>query len=257
MALFTPESRDQTAARVAKLLETDDRVEGVVLVGSLAGRADRWSDIDLEIVVRDDVDAAGVAGDWTRDLYEDLPVVHHFETTFGSTRVHGLLLDDALEVDLSFTTASVVTLWEPARPMFDRNGRVADALARSPEWSPTPPKWTEQAGFAWHDALHAATALRRGRRWQSLWYMERVRNRTLTLAQERRGFFADFFDYVDDLPAEEFVAVEPTLIGSLDPDVIRPAIEAATRAFLAELRHGDAELSERLSAPLLTYVTTW
>ena len=33
--------------------------------------------------------------------------------------------------------------------------------------------------------------------------MERVRNRTLKLAQERRGFYADFFDYVD-LPDGEF-----------------------------------------------------
>jgi hypothetical protein len=48
--------------------------------------------------------------------------------------------------------------------------------------------------------LHACTAVRRGRRWQGLWYLERVRNRTLKLAQERRGYYAEFFDYVDDLP---------------------------------------------------------
>jgi hypothetical protein len=102
--------------------------------------------------------------------------------------------------------------------------------------------------------LHACTAVRRGRPWQGLWYLERVRNRTLKLAQERRGFYADFFDYVDDLPLEELRPLEDTLVVSLDPAPLLGAIEVATGAFLAELRHDEPALADRLEGLLLEFV---
>jgi hypothetical protein len=83
--------------------------------------------------------------------------------------------------------------------------------------------------------LHACTAVRRGRPWQGLWYLERVRNRTLKLAQERRGFYAEFFDYVDDLPLEELRELEDTLVFSLDPTSLLGAIEVATGLSLPSL----------------------
>jgi len=95
--------------------------------------------------------------------------------------------------------------------------------------------------------------VRRGGPWQGLWYLERVRNRTLKLSQERHGFYADFFDYVDDLPLEELRPLEGTLLFSLDPASLLGAIELATRAFLAELSHDDPALADRLEGPLLEF----
>jgi predicted nucleotidyltransferase len=101
MPLFTPEEREQTAERVSRALGDDSRVEGVVVVGSLAGQADRWSDIDLEVVVADGEELAAITSDWVGYLYELLPVVHHFETAFGETLVRGFLLENLLEIDLA------------------------------------------------------------------------------------------------------------------------------------------------------------
>jgi hypothetical protein len=102
--------------------------------------------------------------------------------------------------------------------------------------------------------LHACIAVRRGRPWQGVWYLERIRNRTLKLAQERRGFYADFFDYVDDLPVEELRSLEDTLAFSLDdPASLLGAIEVATRAFLAELGHDEPALADRLEGPLIEF----
>lgn len=110
--------------------------------------------------------------------------------------------------------------------------------------------------LAWHDILHAYTAVRRGRSWLALWYLERVRNRTLGLAQERRGWDAGFFDRVDDLPPGELAALQGTLVESLEPDVLLDAIEAATAAFLEELRRGDKDLARRITGSLLGLVRT-
>jgi predicted nucleotidyltransferase len=82
MPLFTPEEREETAERVSRALGDDSRVEGVVVVGSLAGQADRWSDIDLAVVVGDE-DLAAVTADWVGYLYELLPVVHYARRSEG------------------------------------------------------------------------------------------------------------------------------------------------------------------------------
>jgi predicted nucleotidyltransferase len=254
MPLFTPEEREETAEQVSRVLSDDSRVEGVVVVGSLAHQADRWSDIDLEVVVADGEDLATVTADWVGYLYELLPVVHHFERAFGGTLVRGFLLENLLELDLAFERAGRFSIWGPARVVFDRSGRVADAANALAQGEPESADRAGEAGFAWHDVLHACTAVRRGRRWQGLWYLERVRNRTLKLAQERRGYYAEFFDYVDDLPLEELRALEDTLVFSLDPASLLGAIEVATRAFLAELGHDEPALAERLEGPLLEFV---
>jgi hypothetical protein len=187
-------------------------------------------------------------------MYELLPVVHHFETAFGDTLVRGFLLENLLEVDLAFDQARRFSIWSPARVVFDRTGRVADAANTHAQDDLYTSDRAGEAGFAWHDVLHACTAVRRGRPWQGLWYMERVRNRTLKLAQERRGFYADFFDYVDDLPVEELTPLEDTLVVSLAPGSLLGAIEVAARAFLAELGHGEPALADRLEGPLLEFV---
>ena len=254
MPLFTPEEREETAERVSRVLSDDSRVEGVVVVGSLAGQADRWSDIDLEVVVADDEELAAVTSDWVGRLYERLPVVHHFETAFGGTLVRGFLLENLLELDVAFELAERFSIWGPARVVFDRSGRVAGAASAPAQGDPQPADRAGEAGFAWHDVLHACTAVRRGRPWQGLWYLERIRNRTLKLAQERRGFYAEFFDYVDDLPIEELRPLEDTLVVSLDPAPLLGAIEVATQAFLAEVGHDEPALADRLEGLLLEFV---
>jgi predicted nucleotidyltransferase len=254
MPLFGPEEREETTERVSRLLRDDSRVEGIIVVGSLASRPDRWSDIDLEVVVADNADLAPVAADWVDRLYEALPVLHHFETAFGETLVRGFLLENLLEVDLAFTPYARFEVWGPARLAFDRSGRLEAILEVPTRLGPNPPSWASEAGFAWHDVLHACSAVRRGRRWQALWYLQRIRNRTLGLAQERHGFYADFFDHADDLPIEELKPLEDSLVASLDPESLRAAIEVATRAFLAELRRGEPALCDRLEGPLLEFV---
>ncbi|CAN5756470.1 hypothetical protein BH18ACT15_BH18ACT15_02900 [soil metagenome] len=136
----------------------------------------------------------------------------------------------------------------PLRPL----GLEAAAASAEP-WRPEPPNWHAHAGFAWHDVLHACIAARRGRPWQALWYLERVRNRALALASERRGLYSEFFDYVDDLPEEE-KALQTTLVSSLERDRLLKGIKGATLGLLAELRRGEPALADRLEGPLLEFV---
>jgi predicted nucleotidyltransferase len=252
--MFTPSERDAALARALKLLEADPRLEAAVVTGSLGGgREDRWSDFDVVGVVADGKSCEDVAADWVALAYREWPVVHHYETSFGTTLVRGFFLASGLVADHAFTPSADFGVWAPVRVAFDRTGVATTAAAARESWSPEP-AWRSEAGFAWHDAVHACNAANRERLWQSLFYLQRIRNRTLALASERHGHDADELAHVDDLPAHERDPLLASLIGELDRAALIAAIEVATQAFLDELERGDRELAERLGPPLLAFV---
>jgi hypothetical protein len=254
MGIFSPAERDAALARTLELLEADARIDAAVITGSIgAGRADRWSDFDVAGVVAAAESAETVAGDWVSLMYEEWPVAHHYETSFGTSLVRGFLLANGLVADLGFTPSADFEVWAPVRVAFDRTGVATRAAEASKPWSPAP-DWRGEAGFAWHDVLHACVAANRARPWQSLFYLQRVRNRTLSLASERHGHDADEFAQVDSLPSGDRDPLLGSLVASLDRNSLLAAIEVVTRAFLAELRRGNQELAGRLESPLLEFV---
>jgi hypothetical protein len=231
VALYTPEERDDVATRLLGLLHEDERVERAELSGSgTTGYADRWSDVDLLVTVAAGVDQQEIADSWIPRVYDALPVVHHFAVAFGEHHVRGFMLENLLEVDLGF---------EPA-------------ASEEGEW-PGPDAESE-AGFGWHDVLHAGVAIARGRPWRAQYYIGLLRWRTLTLATDRLGL--DFSEYkgVDDLPADLRAALEDALPRSLALDELARAARSATTVFLGELRMHRPELADRLEPRLLFFL---
>jgi hypothetical protein len=249
--MFTEQERSATLERTLALAREDPRIEAAVLTGSLgAGRADRWSDIDLDLIVADTESGEAVAADWVARAYAELSIVHHYETAFGSTLVRGLFLGNGLLLDLAFTPGAEFSAWAAVMVAFDRVGRVTKAAANPTSWSEKPDTSAE-AAFAWHDILHARTAIERGRPWQAVYFVQRVRNRTLALAAVRRGLDADDFKEVDGLPDEATSDAEASLVGDLRPDTLRRALASAAGAFLHELRQAEPALASRIHAPVL------
>jgi len=235
MALYTPDERDAIATRLVELLAADERIARAELGGSGAsGYADRWSDVDVTVIARDGVDHRVLADSWGERMYELFPVVHDFGVSFGVEHVRGFLLESFLEVDLGF------------QPSGGRNDEEE-------AWAPDP---GTEAGFAWHDVLHAVVAIRRGRPWRAHYYIGLLRWRTLTLAG------ADMSEYkgVDDVRPELLDQLADALPRSLEPDELLRATRAVTRLFLEELRRFDGEgmdcreLADRLETRLLEFV---
>lgn len=254
MRMFGEHERETALARAVELLGADRRIEAVVLTGSVGlGAMDRWSDLDIDAVISAGESTEHVASDWVKLVYGEWPVAHHYETNFGTSLVRGFLLDNGLVLDFGFDPVEDFSVWAPVRVVFDRLGTATRAAATPDPWTPTP-DWRGESGFAWHDIVHACSALARGKAWQSLYFIQRVRNRTLALACERHGLDAEEFKHTDALPAEEREPLLASLVGDLSPPRLLAAVEAATRAFIAELGRGNPELAGKLSGPLLDYV---
>jgi hypothetical protein len=232
VALYTPEERDQIATQLGELLAGDERVARAELSGSGAdGYADRWSDVDLVVEVAKGFDQREVADGWIGRIYEAVPVVHHYAVSFGDEHVRGFLLQNLLEVDLGF------------QPAAGREGG---------DWPGPDPEG--EAGFAWHDAVHAGVAAARGRPWRAQYHIGLLRWRTLALATHRLGLDLGEYKGVDDLPAEVLDPLEEGLPRSLEPAEVSRAARAATQAFLSELTRTQPELADRLAVPLLEFL---
>ena len=135
----------------------------------------------------DDANVKAVADSWRARLYAELQVLHHIAFVLDdASRILCLLLANLLEIDIAFTPTATLRVYAPFRLLYDRSGAVADVLRTPRAWQPVQPDWSGAAGEVWHDVLHACIAVRRGRAWQALFYIERIRTAALRLASPRR-----------------------------------------------------------------------
>jgi hypothetical protein len=254
--VFTVEQRDALRARMLQLAEADERVVAGAAVGSLAvGSGDRFSDLDLTFGIAAPVPVADVLDDWTRTLTEELGAVRLADLDAGPTIYRVFLMPDALQFDLSMTSAPD---FRPAGPRFQL--LFGETAAEEPEgrgrppgglFIPTPAVAGDIFGWGAIYALHARACVERGRVWQAEHYVGGVRDHALALACLQRGLPAVQARGYDDLPPEILAGFAGTHVESGAPDALRRALAASVAALLdqgAEAALPDAHVvADRLA----------
>ena len=254
--MFTVEQRDALCEHVLQLAEEDERVVAGAAVGSLAvNGGDRFSDLDLTFGIADDVPTSEVLDDWTRTLIGERDAVHLADLERSPTTYRVFLLPDALQFDLSMTPAAQ---FRPAGPKFRLLfGETApDDGAAKPRppgnlFISTPSTPGALLGWGVIYALHARACIERARVWQAEHYVDAVRDHALSLACLREGTTAVQARGYDDLSAESRARFENTHVGALEPEALRAALAASTRALTREaeearLPHAEI-VAQRLS----------
>jgi hypothetical protein len=241
--VFTVEQRDALGSQMLQLAEEDERIVAGAAVGSLAvGGGDRFSDLDLTFGIADGVPVAHVLDDWTRTLTEELDAVQLADLEAGPTSYRVFLLPDALQFDLSMTSAME---FRPAGPrfqlLFGQTAADESDVRRRPLglFIPTPPVAGDIFGWGVIYALHARACIERGRVWQAEHYVGAVRDHALSLACLHRGLPAVQARGYDQLPPDTLAGFERTHVGSVEPDALRRALAASARALLNEGAEAD------------------
>jgi len=239
--VFTVEQRETLVQRVIRLGKEDDRVVAGAVVGSLAVDAgDRYSDVDLTFAVAHSVPVADVLQDWTRTLVEELDAVTLVDLDRGPTTYRVLLLPGALQLDLSMTPAA---RFRPAGPRFRLVfGETAPGEPETVTGSlfiDTPAIAEDIFGWGVVYALHARACIERRRHWQAEHYISAVRDHALSLACLREQVTAVQARGFDDLSAETVSRFEGAHIGSVEPSVLRRALETSMTALLHEGQDAD------------------
>lgn len=246
--MFTPEERTQLRDALVTAARADPRITGAALTGSAAvGAEDRWSDIDLALGVAGGADPRRVIADWTDRMYQECAAVHHLDVHRGATLFRVFLLASTLQVDLAFWPAAE---FGAVGPTF----RLLFGTANQPCVRP-PPDAAALIGMGWLYALHARSSIARGRAWQAEYMVSGMRDQVLALACLRHGAPAVEGRGIDALPPEATAAVAAGLVRSLDAAELRRAFGVVTDALIAEVGRADADLADRLRAPLKELTT--
>ncbi len=249
VAVFYSQQREQFRDELVAAAKADARVGGAAHLGSAAvGLTDRWSDIDLALGLNPGVDFDQVLLDWTTRLYRDHAAVAHHDVRRGDILYRVFLLDNSLQVDLSFWP---FTQFRAIGPTF----RLIFGAAGEPIPAPVPHA-DDLIGMAWLYALHVRSSLVRSRLLQAEHMLSGMRDNVLSLMCKRHGVAPMQGRVLDDLPDEQRVLAAECLARSLEPGELTRAFQVTTDALLEEVRRADLGLASKLEQPLRLLVSS-
>ena len=244
--MFTHSERQGILQQLVQSLKDDNRIVGIVLVGSTAvGFADEYSDIDLIAVVDSQQSTERTFREWVSRLDSDLAPIHRFVASFDEHNfLAGFLLPGCLEIDFGVVNFDALIAkrgrW---KVVYDTTGRIEEKLRSS--WDKRPQENIHEAGrelaSVWHYVIQTVISVQRKQLWRALHNLEEVRNRGLHLAGLRRGLVVSHFREIDQLPSEIKREFEQTLVHSVTAEEILRALRWATECFFRELQAIERE----------------
>jgi predicted nucleotidyltransferase len=267
ISIYSEEDRKKTLTLLLKTAEEDSRIGAAIVVGSGAyGFIDEYSDIDLCFVVQDKDEVCAVFESWRRKITQLLSVFEHTESVRGpNSLLHVIFLENCLEVDIGFICAEELTARrEHWNVRFDRFGGIAERLASTWEEKKQSAQeilenyYRSRLKAIWHYIQHAVVAYKRGRLWQALSDIQDIRQQAISLHGYRIGLEPGRYKEVDEMEEPFQGKLKSTLVGKIDKDGVKEAIEGAVECFFSEARHVDnklgLELAPRMEEKMKAYL---
>ena len=240
--MFTPGGRAQLRDALVARARTDSAIVGAALVGSAAtGREDDWSDIDLALQVAATEAPTAVAERWTADMYAERGAADHLDVVAGGVLYRVFLLDSSLQVDISFWPEAEFRATEPGF-----------ALLFGKPAAPTDPasgNTSAAVGWAWLYALHARSAIARGRTWQAVMMLDQLRDQILVLATLRHGVESYQGRGLHHLPESELAAVSAARAGFVESGELARSLRSLLDLLVSEVSLVEPDVARKLTPP--------
>ena len=247
--MFSIKDRNLVRDHVLQMAESDPRVVGAAVVGSLAlSDGDRWSDLDLTFSVADNYSISNVLEDWTSNIIQTFNATQLFDLPSGTSIYRVFLLPGCLQFDLSFTPASSFGAMGPKFKL------LFGASVEKPH--PQLPMARELFGYAVHHALRARFCIERGRYWQAEYWISSTRDYALNLACLRRNLPPNYGRGFDDLPSEIHNIFRNTFVATLTRDELLRALRCVIDGLLLEI-DGVQDLAIKVKPQLLELKADW
>lgn len=203
--MYTEIDRQEILEKIVSILSSTCGIEGALLVGSGAnGFSDRWSDIDLSIVV--------YPGDNTRMIWDKLNerILKEFDVLKVSLNEYGannyisvILLTNFLELDMGVISLSNLTAKRDQwKILFDKSGKVSEKMEET--WAkrrvPVLSTVVEQSlDSIWYHIKNAAFAVKRNKPYRAVKELEEFRNEIVELKALHENKIAKHFRDVDEM----------------------------------------------------------
>ncbi len=260
---FSPIERDEILNRLVTALRNDNRVAGLVVVGSGAeGFEDVYSDIDLCAVTTLADDVRPAFQEWGIKIREMLPIFHSLESVRAvNVYLWVFLLENFLEIDLCFLSLDELHAKRKRwKTVFDRSGRIESIMQASWKNRPGPnleEVYRSRLSVILHYIRHAIIAAQRQQPWRAIYELEQIRNQTIELRGLRDRLETKRFRHVDQMSEDFLRNIEQTLVPGLRRIDIMNAVKAATTSFFREAQHFDKMLNLQLAEKFETKTKTY
>ena len=244
--LYSAAYRSRVLDELTAALMEDGRIAGAILVGSgAAGFKDRYSDIDLAVLVGDEVKVNEVYADWCRRIHALFPIVDAFKEQ--PRHLYGFLLDRFLELDVGFQGEAGLYERKPRwRILFDRRGVIPSLM--KPRGKPA----VDQAAAhekrmqdSWYYILHCVNSIQRGQPLRASFFIATLRDEAALMAGLSRGLRTgvdSYFEDADLLPEEVRRRIGEAFPRSLDPAELLRALKATVDVYYGEAGNLDVNL---------------
>ena len=181
-------------------------------------------------------------------MYCDYAAVANYDVRRGDILYRVFLLDNTLQIDLSFWPAGELRAVGPKFSLiFGATGEPTSAPV---------PDSKDLIGMAWLYALHVRSSVARSRALQAEHMLSGMRDNVLALMCKRQGVAAVQGRGLDDLPEEHKARAAECLARSLEPAELNRAFRVTMDVLLEELRCADSDLAAKLKGPLNTIVNS-
>jgi len=223
--------------KVASLVGEDPGFMGMWTVGSMAtGTADRYSDLDLYLLVRSDKynEVYSERSSFARKIGK---VISTFEVEWPNCQLYGVILDSCVEVDLCYCKPEQVEIFGPYKIIVDKEGSLQELLSKHTLTYETDVKkrLTEHLDFAAYNLMHAINMLGRGEYWSSIRQVEMLRKRIVSLIGLRtKTDVEEEYRRLEQLVKEETNKSLQETLCHYDFESIAGAIHATAALFVRE-----------------------
>lgn len=173
--MFDIGEREALRQKMIERGREDARITACALVGSAArGEEDAWSDIDIALQLSEHAGLDEVSSDWTAWLRSSVEVADTLDVHGSGALYRVFLLSNSLQIDLSFWPhAPFRSTGEPMHLVFGEAWPSDAQSAQDP---------LEFIRMGWLYALHARSAVARGRTWQAEMMLAYLRDQVIALA---------------------------------------------------------------------------
>ena len=238
--MFTVGERERLREQLIERARADDRVVGCALLGSAArDEEDAWSDIDLALRLVPTTDLDAVVKDWTAELSETVQLADTFDLRAFGALYRVFLCTTSMQIDLSFWPYDDFrSTGEPLRMVFGD---------QPPASEPTHRDSGRAIRMGWLYALHARSAIARGRIWQAEMMLSDLRNQILALACLRSDLNPDQGRAAHLLPPDVTDALLASRATGLDEAELRRSLRKTLGVYLHEVEQHDQNLAASLA----------
>jgi predicted nucleotidyltransferase len=238
--------RDGLLDRMVEHARWDAGSLAAALLGSAARQStDEWSDIDLALRLAPGADIDQSALDWTVWLSSEAEISDYFDIHAWGALYRVFLCGNGLQIDLSFWP------WDQFRSINGEPMKVLFGSCLEPK-RVQPRSWTEHARMAWLYALHARSAVYRGRALQADLMLTNWRDRIVTLAALRYGLNPSQAREAHCLPDDLQAAIRAVRPNSLGRDDLLQALSHTADLFLAELHNHDPAYAAQIKNAIVS-----